>query len=202
MDILMSELNEALFLVLNASDHPSMIVLTLAKLFAVYAIWLVPLTLFIGWLRGSDHTRKLMLEATASGFAGLLIAQAIGLMWQHPRPFMIGLGNTLIPHAADSSFPSDHLTLLWAVSFSFLIHRKPRIAGVFLALLGIPMAWARIYLGVHFPLDMLGAVLVAGTSAWLCFREERWFMDRVYSWATTVYRYIFAPFISRGWLRA
>ena len=60
------ELNEALFLVLNASDHPSMIVLTLAKLFAVYAIWLVPLTLFIGWLRGSDHTLKLMLEATAS----------------------------------------------------------------------------------------------------------------------------------------
>jgi undecaprenyl-diphosphatase len=202
MDILMSELNEALFLLLNASEHPSIIALTLAKLFAVYAIWLVPLTLFFGWLRGNDHTRKRMLEATASGFAGLLIAQAISLLWQHPRPFMIGLGNTLIPHAADSSFPSDHLTLLWSVSFSFLIHRKPRVAGICLALLGIPMAWARIYLGVHFPLDMLGAALVAGISAWLCFREERWFMDRAYRWTTTIYRYIFAPFISRGWLRA
>lgn len=202
MDILMIELNEALFLLLNAPEHPSMVILTLAKLFAVYAIWLVPVTLCIGWLRGSDYTRKLILEATASGFAGLLIAQAIGLLWQHPRPFMIGLGNTLIPHAADSSFPSDHLTLLWAVSFSFLIHQKPRIAGIFLALLGIPMAWARIYLGVHFPLDMLGAAAVAGISAWLCFREERWFIDHVYRWVTTIYRYIFAPFISRGWLRA
>lgn len=35
---------------------------------------------------------------------------------------MIGLGHTLITHAADSSFPSDHLTLLWAVAFSFLMH--------------------------------------------------------------------------------
>ena len=89
---------------------------------------------------------------------------------------MIGLGNTLIPHVADSSFPSDHLTLLWAVALSFLMHQRPRFAGVFLALLGLPMAWARIYLGVHFLLDMLGAALVAGISAWLCFREEKWFV--------------------------
>ena len=201
MEILMRELNEALFLLLNASDHPSAVVLTIAKFFADYAIWLVPVALVVGWLRGGESTRKLMLEATASGFAGLLIAQAIGLVWQHPRPFMIGLGNTFIPHAADSSFPSDHLTLLWAVAFSFLMHRLPRLAGVFLALLGLPMAWARIYLGVHFPLDMLGAALVAGISAWLCFREERWFVDRNLSWANALYRQVFAPLIRKGWLR-
>ncbi len=197
----MKELNEALFLLINVSDHPSAVLLTIAKLLADYAIWLVPLALSIGWLRGSDSTRKLMLEATASGFAGLLIAQAIGLVWQHPRPFMIGLGQTLIPHAADSSFPSDHLTLIWAVAFSFLMHQRPRFAGVFLALLGLPMAWARIYLGVHFPLDMLGAAVVAGISAWLCFREEKWFVNRVFAWTTAIYRRIFAPLIRRGWVR-
>ena len=197
----MKELNEALFLLINVSDHPSAVLLTIAKLLADYAIWLVPLALSIGWLRGSDSTRKLMLEATASGFAGLLIAQAIGLVWQHPRPFMIGLGQTLIPHAADSSFPSDHLTLIWAVAFSFLMHQRPRFAGAFLALLGLLMAWARIYLGVHFPLDMLGAAVVAGISAWLCFREEKWFVNRVFAWTTAIYRRIFAPLIRRGWVR-
>ena len=201
MGTLMRELNEALFLFLNASDHPSVVVVTTAKLFADYAILLVPLALLVGWLRGSDATRKLMLEATASGFAGLLIAQAIGLVWQHPRPFMIGLGNTLIPHAADASFPSDHLTLLWSVAFSFLMHQRPRFAGVCLAMLGLPMAWARIYLGVHFPLDMLGAALVALISAWLCLREEQWFVDRVFSWTIAIHRRVFAPLIRRGWLR-
>ena len=77
MGMLMRELNETLFLWINVSDHPSAVLLTIAKLLADDAIWLVPLALVIGWLRGSDSTRKLMLEATASGFAGLLLAQAL-----------------------------------------------------------------------------------------------------------------------------
>ena len=121
----MTELNETLFLLINASAHPDALLLAIAKLFADYVIWLVPLTLVVGWLSGGPTTRKLMLEATASGLAGLLINQAIGLVWQHPRPFMIGLGHQLVPHMADSSFPSDHLTLLWAVASSFLIHKRP-----------------------------------------------------------------------------
>ena len=197
----MTELNETLFLLLNASAHPDALLLAIAKLFADYVIWLVPLTLVVGWLSGGHTTRKLMLEATASGLAGLLINQAIGLVWQHPRPFMIGLGHQLVPHAADSSFPSDHLTLLWAVAFSFLIHKRPRSAGIVLALLGLPVAWARIYLGVHFPLDMVGAALVAGVSAGLCFREERWFVGPIFDWASTAYRLFFARLIRRGWVR-
>lgn len=197
----MQAFNESLFFLLNASSQPSAFVMLVAKFFADYAIWLVPLVLVVGWLRGNSHLRKLMLEAAGSGLAGLLLAQVIGLVWQHPRPFMMGLGRTLIPHAADSSFPSDHLTLLWAVAFSFLIHQKSRSVGAVLALLGIPMAWARIYLGVHFPLDMAGAVIVAGISAWLCFRAARWFAGPIFRYANAVYRCLFAPFIRRGWVR-
>lgn len=196
----MEKLNEALFLLINASAHPNPLLFAIAKLCADYLIWLVPLALLIGWSRGKDTTRKLMLEAAAAGFAGLLINQGIGLIWQHPRPFMIGLGHTLIPHVADSSFPSDHLTLLWAVSFSFLMHQRPRSAGAILAMLGLPVAWARIYLGVHFPLDMVGAAIVAGLSAWLCFREERWLSGLFFDWLNATYRYLFSPFIRRGWV--
>ncbi|HEY8908323.1 MAG TPA: undecaprenyl-diphosphatase [Rhodoferax sp.] len=197
----MQELNEALFLLINAPASPNALLLAVAKGLADQAIWLAPLALVIGWLRGSDRTRMLMLEATASGLAGLLINQVIGLFWQHPRPFMMGLGHTFIPHVADSSFPSDHLTLIWSVAFSFLLHQRPRFAGVVLALLGLPVAWARIYLGVHFPLDMVGAALVAVSSAYLCFREERWFLDSAYHWAIRIYHYVFALPIRRRWLR-
>ena len=196
----MEELNVALFLLINAPQQADAALLTIAKLIAEYAIWLAPLALVVGWLRGNEDTRKLLLAATASGLAGLLINQAIGLVWQHPRPFMIGLGHTFIPHAADSSFPSDHLTLLWAVSFSFLIHPRLRLAGALLTLLGLPMTWARIYLGVHFPLDMVGAAIVAGLSAWLCFRKKQWFAGPIFHWANAVYRRLFAPLIRRGWV--
>jgi len=83
------------------------------------------------------------------------------MVWQHPRPFMIGLGHTLIPHAADSSFPSDHATVLFAVSLTLLLGRAT-VPGLAVLLAGFCVAWARIFLGVHFPLDMIGAAAVAG----------------------------------------
>jgi len=192
--------NYALFLWLNAPENPTTLLLAVAGFFAEYAIWVIPVLIGIGWLRGNEHTRKILLEATASGLAGLLINQLIGLVWQHPRPFMIGLGHTFMPHAADSSFPSDHLTLLWAVAFSFLMHRRPRLAGMMLAVLGLPMAWARIYLGVHFPLDMLGAALVAALSAWLAFREVRLYLPPTYRLVTRIHRILLGKLIALGWV--
>ena len=197
----MQELNQTLFLFLNAPPNPHATIVLMAKFFAEVAIWAVPLTLVAGWLRGGNATRKMLLEATAAGLVGLLFAQIIGLAWQHPGPFMVGIGRTLIPHADDSSFPSDHLTLLWSVAFSLLMHPSLRWTGAVLAVLGIPMAWARIYLGVHFPLDVAGAAIVAGLSAWLCVRQPRWFAGPVFQYANAVYRRLFAPLIRRGWVR-
>lgn len=197
----MQELNETLFLLLNAPDNPNAYVLLIARFLAEQMIWLAPLSLLAGWMLGREKICKLMLEATASGLAGLLMSQVIGLLWNHPRPFALGLGHQLIPHVADASFPSDHLTLMWSISFSFLLHQQPRLAGVVLALLGLPMAWARIYLGVHFPMDMVGAALVAGLCAYLCFREERWFVGAMYRCASALHQTLFAPLIRRGWLR-
>ena len=197
----MQELNQTLFLLLNAPLHPSAAAVLVARFFAEVAIGVVPLALVAGWLRGGNATRKLMLEAAAAGLVGLLFAQVIGLVWPHPRPFMVGIGRTLIPHAADSSFPSDHLTLLWSVAFSLLMHPSLRWTGAVLGLLGIPMAWARIYLGVHFPPDMAGAAIVAGLSAWLCARQPRWFAGPIFHDANVAYRRLFSPLIRRGWLR-
>lgn len=197
----MEDLNHALFLWLNAPEHPNSLMLASATFLAEYVIWVVPVLIGIGWLRGSERTRKVLLEATASGLAGLLINQIIGLIWLHPRPFMMGLGHTFISHVADSSFPSDHLTLLWAVAFSLLMHRSPRTAGMALALLGLPVAWARIYLGVHFPLDMIGAALVSALSAWLAFREVRLYLPSTYSLASRIHRILFEKFITLGWVR-
>ena len=196
----MEALNHSLFLLINASAHPNALMLAFAKVMAEYVIWLIPAIVGIGWLRGNEHTRKVLLEATASGMAGLLINQLIGVAWQHPRPFMIGLGNTFISHVADSSFPSDHLTLFWAVAFSFLLHRSPRMAGLALAFLGLPVAWARIYLGVHFPFDMAGAAVVAILSAWLAFREAKWVIPPVYRAAIRLHRRLFRRLILRGWV--
>jgi undecaprenyl-diphosphatase len=196
----MEALNRTLFLLINASAEPDSAIVALAMLFGEYAIWLVPVTLVVRWLRGDEIVRQRLIEASASALLALLAAQIIGVMWPHPRPFMIGLGHTLIVHGADSSFPSDHLTFLWAIAFSLLMHPEARRAGWVLALLGLPMAWARIYFGVHFPFDIAGAALVSGISAWLCGLTGRWFAAPVVGAAMLAYRPLFGPLIRRGWV--
>jgi undecaprenyl-diphosphatase len=197
----MEHLNQTLFTWLNASHHPYGMVIILAIFLAEWLIWLVPASIGLCWLRGDAALRKTMLVASISGLLALLFAQLIGLAWMHPRPFMIGMGNTLIPHVADSSFPSDHLTLWWAVAFSFLLHAGVRRLGVVLALFGVPMAWSRIYLGVHFPLDMLGAAIVAAVSAWLALAAAGLYLEQLFQLASSIHRMLFSRLISIGWVR-
>ncbi|MFZ6813393.1 undecaprenyl-diphosphatase [Undibacterium sp. Rencai35W] len=183
----MEQLNQNLFLWLNYSAHPSQIIVNLAIFFAEYSIFLIPIFLITTWLRGDESTRKLLLEAVCAGLVGLLINQIISALWQHPRPFMMGLGRTLIPHVADSSFPSDHLTLLWCVSFSLLRYQPFRSIGAVFSLLGLPMAWARIYLGVHFPFDIVGAILIAIVSAWLSYVQSGLYLPFTYKIAINIH---------------
>ena len=198
----MESLNQALFLHLNAGGHPPIWTLVVAAALAEGAIGLIPLTLLFGWLRGTDATRKVMLEATVSGVLAILCNQLIDLVWQHPRPFMMGLGHTYLSHAADSSFPSDHLSLWWSVSFALLLHRRTRTAGLVLSFAGLAVAWSRIYLGVHFPLDMAGAALFAVLSALLCKLGHVWLVEPLFPWAMTAHRTLMAPWIRRGWVLA
>ncbi len=197
----MEQLNQSLFLLLNAGQNTSGVAVVTATLLADGLIWIIPVGLVIGWLRGSSATRRVLIAAMVSGLIGLLINQVFGLIWYHPRPFEIGIGQTLITHVRDSSFPSDHLTLIWAIAFSLLLHKQFRSAGWALVLLGIPVAWARIYLGVHFPLDIFGAAFVALCSAGLTVSQERWLIPPLMRLLLPPYRTICAGLIRRGWVR-
>jgi undecaprenyl-diphosphatase len=197
----MEDLNRHLFLLLDASNAPPTTVLWFARALAEGFIWLVPAGLALGWLRGSTDMRESLVRAASAGALGLLINQLIGLAWYHPRPFAMGVGHTWLAHVADTSFPSDHLTLIFGIAFSLLCHSDTRRLGRALALAGLPVAWARIYLGVHFPFDMVGAAAVAlasATAVQVAGREVAQFLVRR---ATPLHQLLFAPMIERGWVR-
>lgn len=91
--------------------------------------------------------------------------------------------------------------MIWAVAFGLLRRERTRLAGRTLALLGLPVAWARIYLGVHFPLDMLGAALVAMGSARLVRGQEQRLIAPLMRLLLPPYRTVFDALIRRGWVR-
>ncbi|MBF0294133.1 MAG: undecaprenyl-diphosphatase [Magnetococcales bacterium] len=153
-------LNHAWFLHLNGGSGTPEWLVRVAVGIAEGTVLLLPALLLLMAIRGDRDQRLLVIRT------GLVVILALGTsltirhFWHHPRPFVIGLGNAWLQHSPSSSFPSNHMTAFMAVGIPIFLAGMLRAGGVVLVT-GLAVAWARIFLGVHFPLDMLGAIAVA-----------------------------------------
>jgi undecaprenyl-diphosphatase len=192
--------NRAVFLHLNATPGTPRWLIDAGLLIANYAIWVVPAALVCMWLAGGSLRREIAVRATLVGSLALVANQLIGMAWYHPRPFVIGVGHTFLAHTPDSSFPSDHATLLSAVALTFLYSGK-RLLGMFVTAIGIAVAWARVFVGVHFPFDMIGAAAVAWMAYLISVPLWRSWGPAFTRICVLCYRRALARPIGQGWLR-
>lgn len=184
----MTHFNVELFLAINASAHPPAILLAAGRFMAAWLVFLTMLLFVILWIRKPANERGALIVATLVALIGLGVNQLIGVFYFHPRPFMIGLGHQYLAHPPDNSFPSDHATFVWSLGFALLAMGRLRRWGIALTLAGFAVAWARIYVGVHFPFDMFGSLIVslavAGLARPLVRPTERWAL----LWCNRFYR--------------
>ena len=126
---------------------------------AQYIVFIVPIVILYLWFskRGDKNFSLFLL---ISVILAAIVSMSISVVYYHPRPFAMGLGTTLIHHPTDSSFPSDHTTVMFAFSLPFLFFRKYKSGTVFVILASL-VGYARVFCGVHFPLDIIGGFLVA-----------------------------------------
>jgi undecaprenyl-diphosphatase len=133
----------------------------LATGIAEYGLILLPVALVLLWLRGRTDRASLGMTVTVS-FAAAAVAFGLGFVLEHllsrPRPFLALDFLPLLPHVADSSFPSDH-TLVGAALVGLLVLRWPRV-GVWLFAWVLLIGVARIAVGVHYPSDIGGSALL------------------------------------------
>ena len=123
-------------------------------------IVLVALTFLIPWRSRRSERRDGAVLATAAAGLALLINQPIAHLVDRTRPFLAhpAHAHLLISQSHDPSFPSDHATGAFALAFGIWIY--DRTIGAFILVLAAIVAFARVYVGTHYPGDVVGGALI------------------------------------------
>lgn len=139
------------------TDLMTIIMKAITRLGNGACLWIVLAIMFlvIGKTRKVGVTSVLALVITF-----VVVNLGIKNMVARTRPYEVveGLIN-LVDKQKDFSFPSGHAAHAFAVGVVILI-LMPRKVGVPIFVIAILMAYSRLYIGVHYPTDVIAGILL------------------------------------------
>jgi len=130
--------------------------------------YLVPVILSLGliflWFQETAEDqaielRKRVLIAICSLLGSCLIVMIVNELYFRERPFNLHEAKLIFYAPTDSSFPSNSTAAMFGLSIPILKTRMR--VGMMMLLASMCLGLCRIYVGVHFPGDVIGGVLVA-----------------------------------------
>ena len=138
------------------------------EFFAKYGVVFLAVALVAGWWisRRSSSSRGVTTSVWGvfAALIALAIAQPISHAVNETRPFVaIPSALTLIHHSTDAGFPSDHATAAGAVAAA-LVFVSWRV-GVVAWVIALLLAFSRVYVGVHYPQDVLAGLALGAAVA-------------------------------------
>lgn len=200
------EFDKQLLLMVNGSD--SLFVDGLAKTLTTAATW-IPLyvALFYLVLKNNDSVQKILLIVACAGLCVLLagtiddmIVKPAVSRWRPTHDPDIGMSVDVVNgyRGGNYGFFSAHAsnTFSLAVFFSLLV--RSRVLGATLVIWSFVNCWTRLYLGVHFPLDILAGLLWGATVGTLVYLFYLHIMRRF----ATPSRYISTAYTKSGYQRS
>jgi undecaprenyl-diphosphatase len=142
--------------------------------------YFVPTTLFLlliyFWFEGRtmadrESNQRAVIRVIAAFLFANAIVKACNLLYFRPRPFSTQEVHLLFYRPSDSSWPSNPAAVGFA--FTAVIWQRNRNLGAVMGLLASLFAVARVYCGVHYPLDVVSGALVGVFAAHLTTRAYR-----------------------------
>ena len=123
---------------------------------------------FYGVIKKDIKLRCIAVDVFAMTAINLFLSFLIGLVYYVPRPFVTNKVNLLLPHTPDASFPSDHV--IGTMSIALGINNWFKIYGRILILLSCIVGISRVYVGHHYPFDVVGGIVVSVIANY-CFKS-------------------------------
>lgn len=103
--------------------------------------------------------------------ASLIINWTVALFMRKPRPIVEfpKINQLVKPHQTFKSFPSDHTTIAFTIALIVVFIGVSPIFEAALLCVASLIAISRVYVGVHYPRDILGGLLMAGVISSISF---------------------------------
>lgn len=163
--------NLSLFFLIFSLNRDSRFIDILMIFATNYLIYLLFLLIFILAFTGGIKEKKALILAVLSIPIAILLIKIIHIFFYEPRPFVTFQFSPLVDESANASFPSRHTTLATILAFAY-IYFKSKWASLLL-FLATWIAISRIYVGVHYPLDILGGFITAIISLVLALQVKK-----------------------------
>jgi undecaprenyl-diphosphatase len=125
--------------------------------YMVYIGMIAAVTFFIFLPRAEQ--KRLALYGIIALPVTYIVAKLLALLYDDPRPFVVGHFAPLVAHAADNGFPSDHTLLLAALASVFYPYSKK--ASWTIWAITLVVGFSRVAAGIHHAIDIIGAIAIA-----------------------------------------
>ncbi|MGE8202970.1 undecaprenyl-diphosphatase [Heyndrickxia sp. NPDC080065] len=159
-----SEINIDVFRAINDLGAPNSAFNPVVIFFAEYMLYFLFLVLVFHWFTRRTKNRMMVIQAVIATVVAEVLGKIAGHFYSHNQPFaVLPHVNKLIDHAIDNSFPSDHSIVFFSICVSVWLVRKKEW---WLWLILAPcVAISRVWVGVHYPVDVLTGALLGIISA-------------------------------------
>lgn len=163
------KLFEWLFGSVVGSSIISQVAIILNKWLIIFFVATAGLWLFVRSIQISNIAKRsrAVVDGFAVLFSGVLaysVSTLIGFIYFRPRPFVaLGFDPLVLMAETSKSFPSNHATGAFAVAMALWFIDK-RVGAAAFAVAAI-IAYLRIAVGVHYPIDAVAGVMVGCASA-------------------------------------
>ena len=116
----------------------------------------------------SNQTRLTAISSATALALSHVPVQLVKKFFPRKRPYLQIETTKILPNPLkDHSFPSGHTTAVFSVIVPFLL-QTPSLAAVLIPL-GLSVGISRIYLGLHYPSDVIAGGILGGSFGSLCF---------------------------------